>query len=377
MRERIPLIYALSTGARYGMQEMAYATAWGLRHEFEPIIFTPPGPAVGEARKLGFEVVETLKLSSNQVGGLTSPQSWALSAQLSRYLSRHRRLAFFGTRCMHNLVFGALNLRYRRRVANIHMVHGVEAEAAYGQKRILDRFPFPITILAVSEFSRERMQAHGLRRRIRVIENYLTDERVAAAPRREPFRQPGVRRAAVVSRLDPVKRVDVLLTCLENRPELNSIAFHIYGDGSESEALKARAAKSGLNIIFEGFRSDVAEQLAKVDLLVHLCPLEALPLALLEAMAAEVPVVAPNRGGTACVVDDGVNGLHFAANDAASLGVCLAGLRQAKPERLNALVAGGRVTLATRFSERERLADYRSLISGSLGEKSKSRCVPG
>ncbi len=367
MRERIPLIYALSSGRLYGMQQMAYATAWGLRDEFEPVIFAPSGPAVGEARKMGFEVVETLSLGSGEVGGITSGQFWAFSAQLRPYLSRHKRLAFFGTRCMHSLTFAAMNLRYQRHAANIHIVHGVEVDAAYGQKRILDRFPFSMTIVAVSEFSRERMQAHGLRRPIRVIENYLTDERVAAAPRRRPFSQPGVRRAAVVSRLDPVKRIDVLLTCLENWPELNSIAFHVYGDGPESAALKARAAKSGLNIVFEGFCPDVAEQLVKADLLVHLCPLEALPLALLEAMAADVPVVAPNRGGAACVIDDGVNGLHFAANDAASLGACLAGLRQAESNRLNALVAGGRAALATRFSERERLADYRSLISASLG----------
>lgn len=372
MRKRIPLIYALSSGLRYGMQEMAYTTVTGLRNKFRPVIFTPPGPAVDEARKLGFEVVETLSLGSGENGGIMSPQSWNFSAQLGPYLSRYEEVAFFGTRCMHNLVFAATNLRYRRRAANIHIVHGVEAEPAYGQKRVLDRVPFAITVLAVSEFSRDRMKAHGLVRPVRVIENYLSDERVATSPRREPFREPGVRRAAVVSRLVPVKRIDVLLTCLENRPELNAIAFHIYGDGPEGEALKERVAKGRLNVIFEGFRNDVASELTKADIVVHLCPLEALPLALLEALAADVPVVAPDRGGSACVIEDGVNGLHFAANDAASLGRRLADLLDAPPERLNALVAGGRASLATRFSEQERLADYRALISELLENKAGS-----
>jgi glycosyltransferase involved in cell wall biosynthesis len=349
---------------------MTYATAWGLRDEFEPVIFTPPGPSVSEARKRDFEVVETLSLGSTEAGGITSAQSWAFSARLRPYLSRHKRLALFGTRCMHSLVLAAMNVVFRRRVANFHIVHGVEEESRWAQKRALDRFPFPITVVAVSEFARERMQSYGLRRPVRVIENYLTDERLAATPRRRPFRQPGVRRAAVISRLDPVKRLDVLLTCLENRRELNSIAFHIYGDGPEGEALKARSRKSGLNIVFEGFRADVAEQLTKADLLVHTGPQEVLPLALLEAMAANVPVVAPDSGGSACVVDDGVNGLRYGAGDAASLGACLAGLLEADPSRLNALVAGGRASLATRFSERERLAEYRASIWASLGGES-------
>jgi glycosyltransferase involved in cell wall biosynthesis len=271
---------------------------------------------------------------------------------------------------MHNLVFAAMNLCYRRRAANFHVVHGVEEDSRWAQKRILDRFHFPIEVVAVSDSARERMQTYGLRRPIRVIENYLTDDRLASSPRREPFRQPGIRRAAVVARMDPAKRIDVLLTCLENRPELNSIAFHVYGEGSEGAELKRRAAKGGLNIIFEGFRTDVAEQLTKADLLVHTGPLEVLPLALLEAMAADVPVIGPDCGGTACVIEDGVNGLRFTANDPESLGACLAGLVNAEPDRLNALVAGGRASLATRFSERARLAEYRSSIWESLGGRS-------
>lgn len=346
---------------------MMYTTAWGLRDEFRPVIFTPAGRSVSEARKRNFEVVETLSLGSEEAGGLMSAQSWDFAARLRPYLARHGQLAFLGTRVMHNVVFAALNLAYRRRVANFHMVHGVEEDARWAQKRALDRVPFQISVVAVSDYARERMQTYGLRRPVRVIENYLTDERVAAAPRREPFRERGVRRAAVVSRLDPAKRLDVLLTCLEMHPELNAISYHVYGDGPEGDALKARALKSGLNIVFEGFRSDIDQELPKADVLVHTGPLEVLPLALLEAHAANVPVVAPDAGGAACVIDDGINGLRYTANDPVSLGKRLSEILIAEPERLNALVERGRVSLATRFSERERLAEYRSAIWESIG----------
>ena len=290
MRERTPLLYTLHSGNLYGTERMALATAWGLRDEFEPVIFTPGGLAAVEARTMGFEVVET-----------TNDRAFAI--QLRPYLSRHRRLAFFSTRTMHSLVFAAMNLLYRRTVAHIHMVHGGTDEAlSYGQKRRLNRLP--VTLVAVSAFVRERLLAHGVRdRQIRVIENFLPAEQVASAPRREPFRQPGIRRVAVISRLDPIKRIDVLLTCLENRPELNAIAFHLYGTGSDSEALKARAAKGGLNVVFEGFRPDVDEQLAQADLLVHLCPEEPFGLAILEAMACGRAVACSNTSAMPEVAD--------------------------------------------------------------------------
>ena len=43
--------------------------------------------------------------------------------------------------------------------------------------------------------------------------------------------------------------------------------------------------------------SAVAAAIADADLLVHLCPVEPFGLAILEAMAAAVPVLVPNSGG--------------------------------------------------------------------------------
>ena len=292
---------------------------------------------------------------------------WAFTIHLAYYLARNPRIAFLPTRTVHSLILLAMNLLFRRRVAHLHMVHGGADEAhSYGQKRRLNHLP--VALVAVSAFVRERLLAHGVRdQQIHVVENFLTDERTAVTPRRGPFRHAGVRRGAVIGRLVPGKRVDLLLTCLEKRPELNSIAFHVYGTGSDRDALQARAAIAGLNVIFEGFRSDVAEQLAQADFLLHLCPDDPCPLVILEAMAADVPVVVPDCGGAGFMIDDRSSGLRFAANDAEGLGVCLAALREAQPDQLNSLVTTARATLSTRFSQRERLRDLRLLISARLG----------
>ena len=53
---KIPLIYALHSGNLYGTERMALSTAAGLLDEFTPLIMAPPGPALEEAKRRGYEV---------------------------------------------------------------------------------------------------------------------------------------------------------------------------------------------------------------------------------------------------------------------------------------------------------------------------------
>ena len=78
------------------------------------------------------------------------------------------------------------------------------------------------------------------------------------------------------------------------------------------------------------------------DCLVHLCPVEPFGLAILEAMAADLPVLVANSGGAGALIDDGISGFHFRANDAGDLGRRLQELTDAPPALLNRVVSGGR-----------------------------------
>ena len=83
------------------------------------------------------------------------------------------------------------------------------------------------------------------------------------------------------------------------------------GEPSEIERLSARARELGVDdrVRLLGFRSDVPAVLAAADILAHPSRNEALPTAILEAMAAGLPAVVTDCGGTAELVDDGVTGL--------------------------------------------------------------------
>ena len=109
----------------------------------------------------------------------------------------------------------ALNALYRRDVTHVHMVHGGAADVdAYGRKKWLNATP--VTFVAVSGFVRRELLEHGVRpEKVRVVNNFLLPERVASAPRRPAFTSDGVRNLLVISRLDPIKRVGLLLDALD------------------------------------------------------------------------------------------------------------------------------------------------------------------
>jgi glycosyltransferase involved in cell wall biosynthesis len=241
-------------------------------------------------------------------------------------------------------------------------VHGGADEIlSYGRKRRLNFAN--VTFVAVSDFVRTRLIANGVRAdKIVVVENFLTYDRIFTSPKRPRFARPGVTNLVVVSRVDPIKRVELLLDALDQTPELDQVSIRVLGTGWDLKALRARAAKRNPNVVFVGFTSDVPDELAAADLLVHLCPNEPFGLAILEAMAAGVPVLVPNSGGAGSLVEDGATGFHFEANDAQSLADQIKTLLDAPSDLLNKVVYEGRKSLVGRFSQSAGITSYRQLL---------------
>ena len=111
-----------------------------------------------------------------------------------------------------------------------------------------------------------------------------------------------------VGRLSAIKRCDRIID-LAKLAEVQgqSIHFAIIGDGDLRSELEAKS--QNLPISFLGWQSNSAQWLAISDIAVLLSDNEAVPLAMIEAGLAGLPVVATNVGSMADVVIDGVNGL--------------------------------------------------------------------
>jgi glycosyltransferase involved in cell wall biosynthesis len=124
-----------------------------------------------------------------------------------------------------------------------------------------------------------------------------------------------------VARLAAQKGHDTLLDAvpavLDRHPEAR---FAIAGDGELREALERRAQElGGEHVSILGNRSDVADLLASFTVFAYPSRFEGLCLAVIEAQAAGVPVVATPVGGIRETVVDGETGWLVPVDDAAAL----------------------------------------------------------
>ena len=125
-----------------------------------------------------------------------------------------------------------------------------------------------------------------------------------------------------VGRLEPVKGHVYLLEAfvsLASRFPLLYLA--LVGEGELAHALRAFAQRSGLSdrVFFLGWREDTPSLLAAFDLFVHPSLNEGMGRALVEAMAAGLPIVACRAGGIAEVLAEGEAGLLVEAGTAPAL----------------------------------------------------------
>lgn len=112
---------------------------------------------------------------------------------------------------------------------------------------------------------------------------------------------------AFVGRLEPVKGVKYLLKAAETIcRKTENVRFLVVGDGPLRSKLQDC---SDAQIIFTGWRNDVADLLNASDMLVLPSLSEGLPISILEAYAVGKPVIASNVGAVSEVVIDGYTGL--------------------------------------------------------------------
>lgn len=154
-----------------------------------------------------------------------------------------------------------------------------------------------------------------------------------------------------VCRLVPWKGVDGLIDALTELPRTRLV---VAGDGPMRAALEQRASAKGLaeRVTFLGNvpRGAVSSLLRQATLFVLNSTYEGLPHVVLEAMAASVPVVASDAGGTGEVVEHGRTGLLFPPGDGTALVRCLRELL-ADPARAETLSRQGAKTQSEHFSE--------------------------
>ena len=171
-----------------------------------------------------------------------------------------------------------------------------------------------------------------------------------------------------VARLDPLKdhatAIRMLGRVVRKRPEAKLV---LVGDGPEEAMIRALISRHGLepHVRLLGLRRDVARLLPAADLSLLSSVSEGIPLALIEAMGASLPVAATGVGGVGEVVVEGRTGLLAPSGDDEALAAAV--LRLAGDAELRRRMGRlGRARAESMFSEAEMHAGYLRLYEEML-----------
>jgi glycosyltransferase involved in cell wall biosynthesis len=152
----------------------------------------------------------------------------------------------------------------------------------------------------------------------------------------------------IVGRLVPIKDHPTLFQAMALLPTSNPpVHLAVVGDGEERARLEELAGRLGLGhrIHFLGWRTDLETILREVDVVLCTSKNEGTPVALIEAMAAGVPVLSTDVGGVADLVAHRETGWLVRAGDPPSLAEAIRHLLGDEALRARLAAAGSAVAL--------------------------------
>ncbi|MGQ9503345.1 MAG: glycosyltransferase [Thermogutta sp.] len=169
-----------------------------------------------------------------------------------------------------------------------------------------------------------------------------------------------------VARLDPLKDHDTAITAVEQLAH-DRVRLLIVGDGPEETRIRHRVKQSAIRERFRllGYRRDIPNLLAAADIFLLSSVSEGLPVTILEAMAAALPIVATDVGDVSKAVADGTTGFLVPPRHPEALAKALERLC-ASPQLRRQFGQAGRDLLMAQFTEKMMHTAYRKLIEDVL-----------
>jgi glycosyltransferase involved in cell wall biosynthesis len=176
-----------------------------------------------------------------------------------------------------------------------------------------------------------------------------------------------------IGRLDAMKAHDILIRAIA---EVEGIQAVILGDGEQRSTLEQLAADLGVGdrVQLLGWRDDPRSYLPKFDVVAMPSRSEGFPLAMVEAMLAQKPVIATRVGSMPEAILDGETGTLIEKNDVTGLAKALRQLRDDPVLRLH-LGKQARELAIARFTAAKMASHYQHLWQTLLHRPTVPRLV--
>lgn len=353
-------------------------------YQVQVISLTSGGPLAAQLRAQGVTVVELgLRGVLDVLRGV-----WALRSALRAF-----KPDLVQTWLCHADLLGGLVARLSLRVPVIWGVHQADI-ATHGTpattRAVLRACAWladkvPARVVSCSESGRRARIAAGFPAELFEVitngvdlERFTPDPSAAASLRRELHVAAGTLLVGMPARWHSDKDHATLCAAaaqvLAARPDT---CFVLCGEGIDDDnvELMRLIAGSGRADAFRllGFRADMGQVLAALDVGVLSSRTEAFPNVIVETMACAVPFVATAVGDVAAIIGDA--GRVVAAGDAAALAGALLDILRASPAQRLALAQRARQRAVAHFSLATAVARYMAVYRGVLGRSGAAPCA--
>ncbi|PZV76009.1 glycosyltransferase involved in cell wall biosynthesis [Algoriphagus aquaeductus] len=155
--------------------------------------------------------------------------------------------------------------------------------------------------------------------------------------------------------------VELAMRILKTCPETH---FLLVGDGEWRERILSQVKKSGLekNFHWVGVQKNVVPYLSLMDIYLSTSEFEGLPIAMLEAMSCEVPIVSTRAGGIGEVIQHGKQGFLTEIEEWEELeGYCIQLLQN--PELQKSMAQAARDRVIEKFSMRRMVSELERIYT--------------
>lgn len=359
----------LRNSDRFGGPERLIVEQAARARRTRPVVatFARPGATSAFAEALAARGVETVVVPQ---AGSYDPR---VVGRVRELIARTGAEVLVGHDYKANLILAAA--ARRSRLPRAAVVHGYTAEdrkVAFFEavdRRLLRRVA---AVVAVSAATRDALLAAGVPAdRVHLVENAVDVAAVAAdaAAGRADLRAawslaPSDLAMVALGRFSPEKGHPVLLEAFRTVADaVPSARLVLVGDGVlEADLRRAAATLPAGRVVFAGWRTDPARCLGAADVFVLPSHREGLPLAVLEAMAAGVPVCATRVGGVPDALDGGACGDLVPPDDAPALAAALVALLR-DPARRVRLAAAAAARVRDRYDAPRQVATLEALFT--------------
>lgn len=241
--------------------------------------------------------------------------NWVGAGKIIRFIRRNKIEILHSHGYKGNILFGFIPKRYRV-APMVSTMHGWTSVRGWSKIRLYewaDRLSlrFVDAVVLVSQSMREyAFFRHAVNHKVFVIENGIASEPPVAEVGDNILSSFCSNRwiLGCVGRLSPEKGQMLLLKAMHRL--LNQgirVKLVCIGDGNDRGILERLARRLGMeeDVLFTGYLSDASHYFSLFDIMVMPSLTEGLPITLLEAMRAELPIVATKVGGVPEMLDQG------------------------------------------------------------------------